>query len=185
MKKQKENASQEYVETKSFLLNLSENSLTLIHADEDFDMQHIRSRSTIYNNYLTNYVKFYKAKSWMQLIMRGLFFVVIVSASILIVWSCFSCISVTLQSNRFELADAIAIVSALAGMLTAFIALPEIVAKNLFPQKEDDVSAELFNLMFKHDVELRKLYNNQQIQKNDNTSEISEIEKSSIKDDAK
>lgn len=156
-KHESDSAGAEYKETVNFLRSISGPSLRRLRTEEDFDTTHIRHRSAVYNKYLSFYVFFFRIKSWTQWSMRVLFFLAISAASILIVQSCFSCISKVLTSKQIDVSGVVAIVSSLIGMLTTFIALPEIVAKNLFPQKEDDISAELFNKMFEHDVELRKL----------------------------
>ncbi|MCL2527625.1 MAG: hypothetical protein FWE42_04320 [Defluviitaleaceae bacterium] len=53
-----------------------------------------------------------------------------------------------------------AVVGAFGTILTTVIALPQIIAKNLFPAKEEDKSIELIREVFKGDIDLRKHYEN-------------------------
>lgn len=127
--------------------------------DEFDDIPHIRKRSGIYTDYLQSYVSNFKHRNISHLAMKVVFFLSILSLLVVITWACFGCIQEISRKNDINYADAATAVSALAGLLISFLSLPKLICNNLFPQAEEDKTAEIFNKMFEHDVKLRELHN--------------------------
>ena len=125
---------------------------------KESDLRSIERRSRTYSNYLTEYINHFKEKSRQQRGMKIAFFVIILALLIAVVGGSIAALLVVAMKNNAGIADIATLVSATGGLIAAFIILPKVIAINLFPQKEEDTTTDLFEKMFDHDMQLRGIY---------------------------
>lgn len=123
------------------------------------DFQAISDRNETYNRFLESYVDSYSSKAKSQRYMKWLFLLVILFllGFLVIILSLAVYNFSRNENNVFDLAS---VISAIAGILTSFIIIPKIIAKNLFPSNEEDASSQIFNDMLNYDNSLRGFYKN-------------------------
>lgn len=165
-----------------FIIDYSKTQIANIKEDNDIDevntkvkvsdISDIMDRSKHYNKYINLYLKAYRAKQKSQLIMKWLFFGIVLFLLILLIIG--TIISMVAISNKESLSlyDISLIITAVAGVITAFIVLPKVIAKNLFPQSDDDNSKDVFKYVMENDLKLRGFY-----------SEMLDVDKSFNNDD--
>ncbi|HBL84002.1 MAG: hypothetical protein A2Y17_05810 [Clostridiales bacterium GWF2_38_85] len=133
--------------------------------DDDYfknqDYNAIKTRNETYNTYLENYVLNYIIKSSSQRRLRNAFFIIITTLLIILVMTC--CLAIFIVASKLEtnLSDSITVISAISGVISAFFILPKVIAMNLFPQYEEDKTAELFSMLLSNDMSLRGFYEKQ------------------------
>ena len=122
------------------------------------DLEAIQKHTQIYTDYLDTYVKDYKKKIKSQIIMKWFFFVItlLLLASMIIGGIIVICnIS---KKLLIKPADVATVITAIFGAISSFLILPKVIAENLFPSKEEDKTAQIFEKMFEHDINLRGMY---------------------------
>ena len=159
--------SNDYSETLKLVLNLS-NKKEQIESDEALkqdDLNSIQYRNKTYNKFLESFSNDFSVRAKNQIKMKKIFFYLIMGALYFLIFIVgISLRNISLKEiNVYEMAT---IISSLAGVITAFIVIPKIIAKNLFPTYENDKSTEIFSNMIKYDHELRKFYRKQYIEMN-------------------
>lgn len=159
--------SNDYSETLKLVLNLS-NKKEQIESDEALkqdDLNSIQYRNKTYNKFLESFSNDFSIRAKNQIKMKKIFFALIMGALCFLIFIVgISLRNISLKEiNVYEMAT---IISSLAGVITAFIVIPKIIAKNLFPTYENDKSTEIFSNMIKYDHELRKFYRKQYIEMN-------------------
>ena len=122
------------------------------------DKEAVNKHNDYYSSFLKEYVCNYKQKNKNQKIMKWAFFILIMILMIAIVTIPLICLFVLVNKNNFNTYNLTAILSALAGAITSFIILPKIIAKHLFPSKEDDKTDTIFKSMIDYDNSLRHFY---------------------------
>ncbi len=125
---------------------------------KESDLRSIERRSRTYSNYLNEYINHFKEKSKQQRGMKIAFFVVILVLLAAVVCGSIAVFIVVATKKDVSVADIATLISATGGLISAFIILPKVIAINLFPQKEEDITADLFEKMFDHDMQLRGIY---------------------------
>ena len=136
----------------------AKNAQIINREDEFNDIPHIQKRSKIYTDYLQNYVINFRRKNLSYIAMKIVFFCVVIVLLAVITVACFACIKEISKKENIDYADAATAITAIAGLLVSFLSLPKLICNNLFPQSEEDKTAEIFNKMFEHDVKLRELH---------------------------
>lgn len=165
-----------------FIIDYSKTRIANIKEDNDIDevntkvtvsdISDIMDRSKHYNKYINLSLNVYRAKQKSQLIMKWLFFGIVLFLLILLIIG--TIISMVAISNKesVSLYDISLIITAVAGVITAFIVLPKVIAKNLFPQSDEDNSKDVFKYVMENDLKLRGFY-----------SEMFDVDKSFNNDD--
>ena len=157
-----------YVELLQDLIKLANRYSPSLADDDDIDenfrksdISSISERNALYIMYIRNYTFSYNKRLKGQSKMKWIFFVVIlflllslVVGTAIAIWVAINKSETTINYN-----DIAIIVSSIAGVITSFIVLPKVIAKNLFPNTEDDHSAEIFKSVIENDMKLREFYN--------------------------
>lgn len=135
---------------------------------KNLDFRSIQERTIIYKDYLTKYFDNYNKKTKHQTLMKWIFFGVTIFLMIVLVGiTAFSIYHLSLQDN-IGWSDASLAITSMAGVITAFIVLPNTIATNLFPSSDEDKSSEIFKSILDNDYNLRTLYNKQDINNDNN-----------------
>lgn len=145
------------------LLKLSEKYKTSSARDIDgkiksSDISSIQQRDELYINHIRNYTVSYNKRVKGQFVMKWIFFIVIMLVLIGLVLGTVLCILLVLKRDNTTINDVSIVGTAMAGVISAFIVLPRVIAKNLFPTTEDDRSAEIFKSVIENDMELRRFH---------------------------
>lgn len=155
--------------------------------DEEFrnsDIESIKKRDKIYINFISDYNTNFNKKSKGQRKMKWIFFITILTLLFgLIFGTVYSLIIISNKAN-VSINDISIIISSLVGAITAFIALPKIIANNLFPVKDEDHSADIFKSVIDNDLKLRQFHHisvSRNINENEKNDKHNQIEK--INDD--
>ena len=147
----------EYRESIDFISKI-ENTNQHEHRLKDSDFDAMEMRVLAYTRYLCSYVFEYKSKLLTQRKLKIIFFVIINLLLIAMIAFCFIIINKVLSGNFVSTVGITAIISTTVGLITSFFILPKIIAENLFPAKDEDISEKVFGDMFKYDIELRNMY---------------------------
>lgn len=111
-------------------------------------------RDKEYTKILTNYKENQQRLHWTRLIMKILFFILISLSFIAIIMSSCAIVTHIVQSDLPKtINDTATIITAVAGMISAIIILPTIVAKHLFPENEEDSQITVIKTMQKFDTD--------------------------------
>ena len=154
--------------------------------DEDTrkkDIDSIKKRDDLYISHIRNYVVNYNKRAKGQTKMKWVFFVVIMALLFGLVSGTIVAILIISCKKDISLNDFTVVGTSMAGVISAFIILPKVIAKNLFPTTEDDRSAEIFQSVIANDMELRKFHrktNENKLKENSNKeqngfSEVKEL----------
>jgi hypothetical protein len=134
--------------------------------DLDFwknDLHAILNRNLIYGVYLSNYcTNFNKKSKSKRRLGRCFFWITMILLAIIVIGGV---VGIGLIFIRGDIGggEVASIISAIVGMITAFLVLPKIIGDNLFPKNDDDKSADLFELVMNKDFELRQFYQQDKI----------------------
>lgn len=128
------------------------------HRLKDSDFDAMEMRVTAYTQYLRSYVSEYKSKLLTQRKLKTIFFVVINLLLVAMIAFCFILINKVLSGNFSSTVGITTIISTTVGLITSFFVLPKIIAENLFPAKDEDISEKVFSEMFEYDIKLRNMY---------------------------
>ena len=125
---------------------------------KDHDSQEIDKRNKSFSMFVDNFVDESGKKVVQQRVFRGVFFYVVLFVFfILNVVSI--CVIVIISVKELPIESSIAPVAAAFGtLLSSLIMLPKIIAKHLFPSKDQDKSIELFSKVLEEDRKMRELY---------------------------
>lgn len=128
------------------------------YMDKRKDWNEISARNQIYTQFLFTYIANSNQKSKHQVRMKIWFFAIIMSLlAILVIAACVALVNISAKAlPRVE--DVVTVITAISGVITSFIVIPKVIAKNLFPPSEDDKTAQIFGSMIKSDLKLRKYY---------------------------
>ena len=150
------------------LEDLSENSQKIAAKDEDLleaskkeesecGPQYDR-RDRLYADLLESYIKVYESKcawnKWFKLaffVMSILIFSGIVVVSLASLW-------ITASKKAIGPSDVAVVVSGMAGIISAIIVLPRIIAEHLFPTNEDENMIGMVKNMQVNDSKIRSFY---------------------------
>ncbi len=127
------------------------------------DLHAILNRNLIYGVYLSNYcTNFNKKSKSKRRLGRCFFWITMILLAIIVIGGV---VGIGLIFIRGDIGggEVASIISAIVGMITAFLVLPKIIGDNLFPKNDDDKSADLFELVMNKDFELRKFYQQDKI----------------------
>lgn len=128
------------------------------------DFSSIQKRTKLYETYLTQYFNNYNKKTKHQTIMKWIFFgVTIFLMAFLVGVTAFSIFNLSRQ-QKISFEDVSLVVTSMAGVITAFIVLPNTIATNLFPSTDEDKSSEIFKSILENDYNLRNLYYKQEFE---------------------
>lgn len=158
------NGQVEYQDTKQFL----KGTQTFSRRDEDVgfwknDLTAILERNVTYGRYLKDYCSNFNKKSKSQRRLRRCFFWITMGLlSLIVVGSIVGVGSIFIRGS-IGAGEIASVISAIVGMITAFLVLPKIIGDNLFPKQEDDKSADLFEVVVNKDFELRRFYQQDKI----------------------
>jgi hypothetical protein len=140
----------------------------------------VKDRNTQYSNFLNKYVDNYVSRAKATSAMKIIFFSFIMFFLLAMVSTCIIAFINITNKPDITYSDLAAIITAVGGIIASFIVLPKVVAENLFPSKEEDRTAEIFNSLIKYDLELEKFYVNQEQpkekDKSDQTENVKETE---------
>ena len=121
------------------------------------DMDAINVHNRHYSTFLYQYIYNFKKKNKTLLRMKiGFFIIVMFLLFVLIVSSCVCIIIVS--TKKADVYDITILITSLASAITSFIILPKIMAKHLFPYKEEDTSNMIFSKMIEYDLQLRTFH---------------------------
>lgn len=127
------------------------------------DLHAILERNIIYGVYLNNYcVNFNKKSKSKRRLGRCFFWITMTLLSIIVICGIIGIGLIFIRGN-IGAGEVTSIISAIVGMITAFLVLPKIIGDNLFPKDENDTSADLFNLVVNKDFDLRQFYHQDKI----------------------
>lgn len=125
---------------------------------KDNDLTAVSQRNSTYNDFLTDYVANQKLRNKHQRVMKWLFFsVTLVFLCVVVVAMCLAVVFLA-RKPQITPADVAAILTAVGGVVASFIVLPKVIAENLFPSREDDKTADIFNSMIAYDMRLKDYY---------------------------
>ena len=148
----------------SYLSEIQRTSRAKVLQPDDLstsDKASIRERNKQYTRYIAEYTNHYSQKARLSYRQKKTFFgFSLVMAGAIITAGVVAIVALAFREN-FTVESLIGIVTAFAGVITAALALPSIIAGHLFPQSEDDKSAEVFGKMVDGDMQLRKMYINE------------------------
>ena len=133
--------------------------------DEDLslsDKASIRERNEKYTDYIQEYTYQYSERANLSLFQKKCFFWFSIATTLIVVGGGITAIVLLARRENITIEALAAIVTAFAAVITAALALPSIIASHLFPQREDDKSAHVFEAMVKGDMDLRKMYLSEQ-----------------------
>ena len=155
--------NKKFQEELKFFKRIEENSKTSKQLTDNVlrnhDYEAIGQRTKIYTDYLDIYVSEFKQKSLIQRIMKSAFFWTILSLLlIMVIVSALSLFFISKKDN-ITVSDVVIVVTSISGAISSFLILPKVIADNLFPSKEEDHTAEIFEKMFKNDMNIRNIYN--------------------------
>lgn len=118
--------------------------------DPEYDARN-QAYTRLLGVYIDDYVKKSKSKKSYK---RG-FFIVALSAFALIVLTAIVSIWIVTIRGNISLGDVGVVISALAGMISAFIVIPKIIAEHLFPADEDANMIAMVKSMQENDAKIR------------------------------
>ena len=122
------------------------------------DLEAIQKHTIIYTDYLKKYVDDYKRKLNAQYAMKWLFFgVTIILLTVMIIGGIIVICNIS-KKPLIKPSDVATVITATFGAVSSFLILPKVIAENLFPSKEEDKTAQIFEKMFEHDINLRGMY---------------------------
>lgn len=155
-----------YVELLQDLIKLANRYSPSLADDDDIDenfrksdISSISERDALYIKYIRDYTFSYNKRLKGQSKMKWIFFVVILFLLLSLVVGTVIAVCVVINKSKTTIEDISIIVASMAGVITSFIVLPKVIAKNLFPTTEDDHSAEIFKSVIENDMKLRKFHN--------------------------
>lgn len=154
--------SKNFREEKEFVSNISKEALSYEIDDESelkkHDFHGINKRDDTYVEYLKVYSYNYKIRAKAQNRMKWVFFSIVIFTFILIIVSGFLIVVHLFREREFGVKEIATLITSIVGMVSAFIALPEIIARNLFPANEIDETSKIFLQMANNDLQLRRFY---------------------------
>ena len=154
--------SKNFREEKEFVSNISKEALSYEIDDESelkkHDFHGINKRDDTYVEYLKAYSYNYKVRAKAQSRMKWVFFSIVIFTFILIIVSGFLIVIHLFMKSEFGVKEIATLITSIVGMVSAFIALPEIIARNLFPANEIDETSKIFLQMANNDLQLRRFY---------------------------
>lgn len=133
------------------------------------DLHAILNRNLIYGVYLSNYcTNFNKKSKSKRRLGRCFFWITMILLAIIVIGGV---VGIGLIFIRGDIGggEVASIISAIVGMITAFLVLPKIIGDNLFPKNDDDKSADLFELVINKDFELRQFYQQDKIREHEDS----------------
>lgn len=137
------------------------NAVKPVHDDNYFREQaldSVRKRNANYCSFMDEYVANYGEKAKSAKCMKKIFFGAIMVLLFGMVTACMMAFWNISKKPNMSYSDVAAIITAVGGIIGSFIVLPKVVAENLFPSKEEDRTAEIFDSMIKYDLELEKFH---------------------------
>lgn len=143
------------------------------------DIYSIGKRDALYIKYIRSYTDSYVKRIKGQSKMKWIFFLVILFLLFSLVMGTIITILIIANKSKSTINDIAIIGTSMAGVISAFIVLPKVIAKNLFPPTDDDHSAEIFKRVIKNDMKLRQFHNitnTNAIQQNNNFKQYEEID---------
>ena len=134
---------------------------------KDFDygkkaLKTVQDRNDSYCTFLAEYINNYGRKVKATRKMKWIFFVIILILLSGMVAACIVAFINASQKQETDYSNIATIITSIAGIITSFIVLPKVIAENLFPSKEEDRTAEIFDSMIKYDIKLEKVYTKQE-----------------------
>lgn len=119
------------------------------------DLEAIQRHTKIYTEYLETYVNDYKKKISAQITMKWIFFIIVLLLLTSMIIGSIIVICNISKKPLINPSDVATVITAIVGAVSAFLILPKVIAENLFPSKEEDKTAQIFEKMFEHDINLR------------------------------
>ena len=113
------------------------------------------ARNQAYTELLKVYIDDYVKKSKSKKNYKCWFFIVALSAFTLIALTAIVSIWIVTIRGNISLGDVGVVISALAGMISAFIVIPKIIAEHLFPADEDANMIAMIKSMQENDAKIR------------------------------
>lgn len=120
----------------------------------------LQKHSDSYSDFLETYVKEYKKKVHNQRVMKNWFFVLINILLFAIIGGGVAAVAFVCLKKSITTNDVAAVITAVVGAVSSFLILPRVIAENLFPSREEDKTAEIFEKMFGYDTNIRNFYRN-------------------------
>ena len=117
----------------------------------------LSNRDSAYTEFLKEYISDYRWKRWSKFAMKVILFLCILVAGFVLATVSFNMISKLIVSNASQGTTITMIISSMAGIITAFIAIPLAITNYLFNPGEDEKIATIISQMQNHDLESNKL----------------------------
>jgi hypothetical protein len=118
----------------------------------------VKDRNTQYSTFLSKYVDNYVSRAKVTNVMKIIFFTFIMIFLLAMVSICIIAFINITKKPDITYPDIATVITAVGGIIASFIVLPKVVAENLFPSKEEDRTADIFNSLINYDLELEKFY---------------------------
>lgn len=112
-------------------------------------------RDYLYSKLLANYIESYDKKSEHNKVYKGIFFSVILFIFIGLIVTSVVILFLIARKSTTSVADVALVISGIAGIISAIIALPKIIAEHLFPTKEDENMIDMVKSMQQNDSNIR------------------------------
>ena len=135
-----------------------------IKINNDFmikDLDMLNKRSVAYQSFLEYSVADFHEKNIHQQELKKTFLVWTMVLLSVVVAATLTGVLIIVFKKTISFSDLAAAISAIVGLITAFILLPRLIAQNLFPANEDDDTKTLFVQMFQSDMKIREHYSKQ------------------------
>lgn len=112
-------------------------------------------RDYLYSKLLANYIEAYDKKSQHNKVYKAIFFGVILFIFIGLIVTSVVILFLIARKSTTSVADVALVVSGIAGIISAIIALPKIIAEHLFPTNEDENMIDMVKSMQQNDSSIR------------------------------
>ncbi len=124
------------------------------------DIEQLDSRNEKYTHLLEEFISDYQARKETNRKFKSRFFYVFIGAFVLIVLATILYIIITIVNMRYiNIAVVSGLVAACSTLITAIIAIPQIIAKYLFSIEEDKFMADIIRSMLTQDDKIRSTLN--------------------------
>ena len=138
------------------------NNSTSKELNNDLDLllqkQELSHRDATYSDFLSNYVQDFKWKRWTKLIMKIIFFVVVIGGGVCLSYGCFGLANKLIAQENISPSTLVAgLISSISAVITSIVAIPLAIAKYLFNPTEDEKIADIIGQMQDHDLESQKM----------------------------
>ena len=149
-------------------LSSASSSPSRVSDDDDFRKEYA-DRDKLYTKLLDCYIEFYCGKSKRNKCYKKTFFYSILGTFLLIILATMTFITILALRGDTTIEDIGIVASGAAGMVSALIILPKIIAEHLFPKDEDKNMIGLVEKLQVNDTSIRTHFNkspeNNQVQK--------------------